>query len=66
MKLVIIIEKQEEKMLERISAENKLTPEKYASNIVKSFLQGQIIGEYKKKFRGKTLPELTAIFGDIP
>ena len=45
-------------ILERISSENNLTLEQYASNIVKSFLEGQYRGELISQLKYKSITEL--------
>ena len=48
-------------LLEKISMENGLTPEKYAGNIVQSFLENQYRGSVMDKIKDAQIEELRIV-----
>jgi len=63
-KIIIGLDDDELKMLNKFAVGNKLTLEKYAGNIVRSWLQEHIKGFFAERLKEKSITELKGFFGE--
>ena len=65
MDLTITLTLREEKVLKKIANKVGIPYDEYAHNIIRNFLQGQVLAFFQDKFNKKTISELAQMFGDV-
>lgn len=65
MRVELTITRREYMLLKKIAADNSLSLNDYASNVLRGWIRSQMRGEYQKLFNKMDALELANLFGDI-